>query len=458
MKTILDRNDLSTFTLGVLAGFSCLGGVPVLPAAEVDARRDSTVEAVERVLPSVVNIATATIVRRGDPFEDMWNQFWDPYHRRQTPGSVGYSLGSGVIIDEEGYVLTNDHVARRAAKIWIKPTMSTNVYEALVAAEDSRADVALLKIQAKPGEKFTAIKFGQDDDLLLGETVLALGNPFGLGGSVSRGILSSKSRMPPKETEQLDIPNWLQTDASINPGSSGGPLVNLRGELIGMNVAVLANAQGIGFAIPVKRVAEALSQMITPESSSKRLWFGARVRAGAGPLAITAVQPESPAAKAGLKEGDIIAQVDGQTPKGFIHLNEMLLAGPKRERTFTVLRQGERRTVTVALLPESTFFDAALIEKKLGVTLQELTPKLAREQGVEVAAGLLVTRVERDTPAAESLQPGFLITSIDDRRPADLVEAAKWIHAKKPGETVQLGLFVRQRYGYRAGTIDLPVR
>lgn len=434
-----------------------------LAAAEGgDVRRDATVAAVERVMPSVVNIATATIVHVRDPFENLWREFWDPYHRSQPPDSVGYSLGSGVIIDEEGYVLTNDHVVRRADKIWIRPAISTNVYEAVLVATDSKADVALLRIQARPGEKFTAIKFAQDDDLLLGETVLALGFPFRLSGSVSRGILSSKTRAAPKETEQLDIPNWLQTDASINPGNSGGPLVDLRGEMIGLNVAILANAQGIGFAIPIKRVAEALSEMLTPESSNKGLWFGARVKAGGGPLAVAAVQAESPAAKAGLQPGDLILAVNGQTPKGFINFNELLLTGPTREVSLTVAREGEQRTVSVRLVPEKTFFNASLIQKKIGISLQELTPELAETLGIDPVAGLVISGVDRGAVAGKGLQPGCLVTAIDGRRTAAVTEAAKLIYAKKPGDTVRLGVVAFQQQGnfryYRDGAVDLPVR
>src|SRR6185295_17409532 len=175
----------------------------------------------------------------------------------------------------------------------------------------------------KPGERFRAVKFTRDDDLLLGETVLALGNPFGLGGSVSRGILSSKNRRLPKEHEPLDYADWLQTDAAINPGNSGGPLINLRGELIGLNVAMYREGQGIGFAIPIKQVTEALSEIFIPEVINS-LWFGAQIKAGQHALLVTAVESNSPAGKAGLTVGDQILQVDGKTPKGFVECNEML--------------------------------------------------------------------------------------------------------------------------------------
>ena len=198
--------------------------------------------------------------------------------------------------DENGFVLTNVHVVEDANEIWVR--VGDRIIAADIVTGTRKSDVALLKLRAKPGEKFRAAKFAADDDLLLGETVLALGNPFGLGGSISRGILSSKSRRPSEnQSGQLEVPDWLQTDAAINPGNSGGPLINLRGELIGINVAMLREGHGIGFAIPIKRVSEALSEIFTPEELA-HLWFGARVKAGARPLVITDVTPGSPADRA----------------------------------------------------------------------------------------------------------------------------------------------------------------
>ena len=359
---------------------------------ETDIRRDATVLAVEKVMPSVVNIATETIIRVRDPYEEFFRQFWDPYHRRQPPNSQ-YSLGSGVVIDEEGYLLTNDHVVRRADKIAVKFCTGTNLYTATVVASDPKSDVALLKLNAQPGEKFKAIQLAHEDDLLLGETVLALGNPFGLGGSVSRGILSSKSRIVPKEGEPLDIPNWLQTDAPINLGNSGGPLVNLRGELIGINVAVLnevegQRAQGIGFAIPIRRVLEALSD-IFPTEFVKAYWFGARVKVGTTPLVITSVQPQSPAGKAGLKAGDAILQVNGKPPKSFIDFTDLLAAGAGSDVTLAIRRGTARKDVAVRLVPEKTVFNAGMIRDKLGLNLEELTPQMAARYGVGASEGFL---------------------------------------------------------------------
>src|SRR6266540_4549812 len=283
------RMPLAALLGGVLAAMP-------LDGAEPDARRDATVEAVEQVMPSVVNIATETIVEYNDPFEQMLREFWGPYYRRRQPNTQ-YSLGSGVIIDEDGYVLTNLHVVRRAGKIRVR-LADGREFEARRIVGNTPKDVALLKLVGAGNEKFTAVKFAKDDDLLLGETVLALGNPFGLGGSVSRGILSSKNRRPSLENEPLDVADWLQTDAAINPGSSGGPLINLKGELIGLNVAIYRQGHGIGFAIPIKQVTEAVSEIFTPEVT-RSVWFGARIKSGPYPLRVTEVDSESPAAKAG---------------------------------------------------------------------------------------------------------------------------------------------------------------
>src|SRR3954471_12141730 len=397
---------------------------PEIKAAESDPRRDLTVDAVQRVMPCVVNIATETVVPIRDPMENLFREFFDPYHRNRPPNAQ-FSLGSGVIIDEEGFVLTNFHVVGHASRVWVK-LANGQEYEADKLAGTSFTDVALVKIRGKKGEKFSAVKFAADDDLLLGETVLALGNPFGLGGSVTRGILSSKSRRPPTENQPLDVMDWLQTDAAINPGNSGGPLINLRGDLIGINVAVYREGQGIGFAIPAKRVSAALAEIYSPEVLES-LWFGARVRPGPAPMQIISVQSESPAAKAGLGTNDTILKINGKTPTGFIDFNSELLAAKDKEPVkLLVERGGERRTITVRLVPESTFFTAEIIQKRLGISVQEMTPQLARQFAFGNMEGLLIAGVDRGSPAAAAeLDNGMLITSIDDQTTTSIVAAAK---------------------------------
>jgi S1-C subfamily serine protease len=318
--------------------------------------------------------------------------------------------------------------------------------------------VALLKLITQRDEKFRAVKFAQDDDLLLGETVLALGNPFGLGGSVSRGILSSKNRRPSVEEEPLDVADWLQTDAAINPGSSGGPLINLRGDLIGLNVAIYHQGQGIAFAIPIKQVAEALSEIFIPEVTQS-VWFGARIKSGVSPLTVIEVEPESPAAKAGLRKGDVIAQVNGRIPKGFIQCTKLISASPNHEATLAVHRNGERRDITARMVPL-----AQLVRQKLGASVQTLDKdELAETFGFRRGEGLLVADVEPGGPAARAeLQRGYLITAIDGQATSDLLSAASALAGKKRDEQVALSVVARRQRGAylqtRQGSVTVRVR
>ncbi len=442
---------LTSFFPKTFLFFFILGlGAVILRGAEIDIRRDAVVEAVQKVMPSVVNIRTTTVVPAQDQFEQMMRQFFDPYHQGRPRAEYGFSLGSGIIIDEAGYILTNDHVVRRGVEIAVQ--IRTNIYNAKLVATSQSSEVALLKIEPKKGEIFQAVKFAKDDDLLLGETVIALGNPFGLGGSVSRGILSSRNRRPAAEKSPLGIEDWLQTDAAINPGNSGGPLVNLRGELIGLNVAVFReqNAQGIGFAIPIKRVAEALSEIFTPEESPQQLWFGARVRSNFNSLQVSSVQSGSPAEKAGLRVGDSILQIGEKTPRNFIEFVVELLNRSEKNSNVPLIvsRNGERKSLAVQLIAQKNFFNADLIRQKLGVTLQEVTPDLAQALRLNSTSGFLVAGVDDKSPAQiAGVRRGYLITAIDGRVPADLTDLAKILYEKKKGEKAQLGLVLTRQQG-----------
>ncbi|HTD67032.1 MAG TPA: trypsin-like peptidase domain-containing protein [Candidatus Limnocylindria bacterium] len=431
-----------------------IAGVRAAAAAPApDIRRDATVEAVQRALPAVVNIRTETIVERHDPFEQLFTGLWGPYYRRRGPETT-YSLGSGVIIDEDGWVLTNFHVVSRATKVFVRLTDGREL-EAERVVGASFTDVALLKISNPKGEKFSAIQFASDDDLLLGETVIALGNPFGLGGSVSKGILSSKSRRPPLENEPLEVEDWLQTDAAINPGNSGGPLVNLRGDLIGVSVAVYREGQGIGFAIPVRRVTAALSDMYSPETL-RSLWFGARVKPGILPLTISSVQPESPAGKAGLRAGDQIVEVNGKAPKRFIEfIRELIDAGTSNTVSLVVQRDGQRHSARVRLVRESSFFNSDLVRKKIGLSIEDVTPEIARTLGLGDKRGVVITDVDADSPAARAgLQKNMIITTVDgqvawyEMQPApSFVPVAKALYAKARGDKSQFEVIIPRRVG-----------
>lgn len=426
---------------------------------EPDIRRDATVIAVEKVLPSVVNIATETVLEYHEWYDTMLREFYGwprtPVHQEKS-----VSLGSGVIVDEDGYVLTNLHVVRRASRIQVK-LWDGREYDAEPLVATPGSDVALLKLKARRGEKFKAIKLAPDDDLLLGETVIALGNPFGLGGSVTKGILSSKNRRPSTGDEPLDVQDWLQTDAAINPGNSGGPLVNLRGELIGLNVAVYREnggerGLGVGFSIPVKQVSAALSRFFTPEITDS-LWFGAQFKPGAGTLEVGAVQPGSPAANAGLSAGDRVLQVNGKEPHGLIECNRLVVT-PERVCRLVVDREARQLNIPVRLV---SFQD--LVRNRLGLTISELTPQTAAALGIGPEDAVAVESVEKDSPAARAgVQRGYLLTAIDEQKTASLRSVAEALSTRRKGDQATLTVIAPRRLGAMLqldqGMISLQLR
>ena len=421
----------------------------------LDVRRDATVEAIERVMPSVVNVEGSADVDPNSADDRLMAEFFG--WRLQQVQEAVVSRGSGVVIDEEGYVLTNVHVVDGVKRVFVKFNDGSEPIEAERVALNAGKDVALVRLKA-PGRKFPAVKFAKDDDLLLGETVIALGNPFGYAGSVSRGILSSRARRGPNEDRSrgdLDTLDWIQTDAAINPGNSGGPLINLRGDLIGINVATLRpqmGAQGIGFAIPIKRVNQALAEVLSGESVG-RFWFGARLKAATRPLTIQAVQPGSPAEKAGLKPGDVISAVQGDPPSGIIEFNRALVkAGDASDIPLTIRRAGTFKELRLRLIEESDFFNNEYLSARAGF-------KVAAVRG----GGFVVQSVDANGPAAAAgLKRGHLIRGLDRTEFPDVVTLARYLFSRAKGETVEVGVLVDQRSAlgvYRqAGIATLKLR
>jgi len=440
--------------LALLAAIRLLANSSPIAAQETDIRRDATVAAIEKVTPSVVNIATARVVEYNDFYQDLLRQFYG-WNRQSPQREELNSIGSGVIISDDGYVLTNVHVLRRASRAQVK-LWDGRVYDAeTIVLINPLSDIAVLKLRCKPGEKFQAIQFAPADDLLLGETVLALGDPYGLGDSVSRGILSSKNRRPSSGDMPLNVQDWLQTDAAINPGNSGGPLIDLRGELIGVNVAMYPESHGIGFAIPVKQVSAALSQLFTPEVTSS-LWFGAQVMVGSQPLIVSRVQPGSPADKAGLHVGDQVFQVNGQTPQNFIEFDQLVSSANAGNPSFVVSRNGKESDLNAKLIP----FDE-MIREKTGLVFSKTNDT---QNSLFAGRGVVIERVEPDSPAARAkLQPGFLLVGIDGADVNQLAAVADALSGKKSGDTTQLTVVMPRRFGdnsfeYRQGTVNLQVR
>ncbi len=423
-----------------------------------DLRRDATVKAVEKVLPSIVNIQTEILVERRDFYNDLLWDFFGPYYRKR-PSRSAYSLGSGVIIDDAGYILTNAHVVRRADRIEVV-LHDGRKYEAQAFAGDDQSDVALLKIITKEPETFPAVHFAKPDDLFLGETVIALGNPFGLGSSISKGILSSKNRRPEVDGTPLDIADWLQTDAAINPGNSGGPLINLEGNMIGLNVAVYKEGQGIGFAIPMKRVTEALGEIFMPEFLSG-LWFGARVNAGTQPLQIEAIQEGAPAEAAGLKAGDMILSINEFPASNIIdYFTALTKSGGKEPVEISILRDGDHQLLEAQLQPESQHYNEELIRRRTGITLQPLTAELRSYFGLRGVHGFIVSNVEPNSPASRArIKESFFITGIEGRPLQTITEAAKMLDSVPAGGTVTFQALIQRHLGTLVSrrTIEIPV-
>jgi S1-C subfamily serine protease len=460
ITSVLKRIFVVVFRAAVL-----LAGAALVPATAqqtdltktdpLDVRRDATVEAIERVMPSVVNVEGSADVDPNSADDRLMAEFFG--WRLQQVQEAVVSRGSGVIIDEEGYVLTNVHVVDGVKRVFVKFNDGSDPIEAERVALNAGKDVALLRLKS-PGRKFPAVKFAKDDDLLLGETVIALGNPFGYAGSVSRGILSSRARRGPNEDRsrgELDTLDWIQTDAAINPGNSGGPLINLRGDLIGINVATLRpqmGAQGIGFAIPIKRVNQALAEVLSGESVG-RFWFGARLKAATRPLTIQAVQPGSPAEKAGLKVGDVIAAIQGDPPSGIIEFNRALVkAGDSKDIPLSVRRGGNLKELRLRLIDEVDFFNNEYLSARAGF-------KVAPVRG----GGFVIQSVDANGPAAAAgLKRGHLIRGLDRTEFPDVVALARYLFSRPKGETVEAAIVFDQRTALgvvrQAGLVALKLR
>ena len=434
-------------------GFSALLVVLVLSAAAraatlaeepyPDAARDPVVLAVQKVLPSVVNISTERIVERqfNDPFDELFRQFFGQPRRSERQGVQ--SLGSGVIVDEDGWIVTNWHVVRRATKITVVLADGTK-FDAQYVSGDENNDLALLKIE--PKKPMPSVEIADDSQPLLGETVMAIGDPFGLEHTVTRGVISAKNRSYDNGDARFD--DILQTDAAINPGNSGGPLIDTRGRLVGINMAILSQAQGIGFAIPAKRVANLLAVWFTPEKRA-RLWLGLRFERTEGAIAVTDVQADSPAAKAGARKDDRIVSVDGQKMSDVLRLQRWLIHRTAGDVVrFDVERGGATNTVSVTLAALPKLSASDLMLKKFGLQVQPLTRDLATALGIAFVPGLVVSDVQKDSPAARAdFHPKIVITQVGGEEVKSMDRLAEQLADVKKGDMVSMSVIVSENRG-----------
>jgi serine protease Do len=404
----------------------------------MEARRTPLVAAVEKIGPSVVNISAERIVRRrSDPLE---NFFWFGTPRGRERGTRTESLGSGVVIDPAGIVITNEHVVQGASRI-IVTTSDGREMEAEVRGADADNDIAVLTVKAK---NLRAAKLGKSSDLMIGETVVAVGNPFGLSNTVTAGIVSAVQRTVQGETGRT-YTDFIQTDAAINPGNSGGALANVLGELIGINTAIVGGANTIGFAIPVDRVRRIVGDLLSFGEVTP-VWTGLRGATildddrpsarGKG-LRVRSVWPGSPADEAGLQRGDVVVAVDGRRVDSREDFDTAMTAlGPGKSVAVGIRRDGQDRTVRLA---------TARAPKDLGLTV------LRRDIGLSLREdrnGTVVTSVAPRSPAdRKGIERGDRIFSVNNQNVADLDGLSRAVETNYSRGSLVM-VVVRDGYGY----------
>ncbi len=405
------------------------------------ARPDSFADLAEKLSPAVVNISTTQTVKTSMmsqlPFNDkelpdMFRRFFNMPRHPQIPQRKRQvtSLGSGVIISSDGYIITNNHVVEEAETINVR-FANHEEEEAEIIGRDPKTDLALIKIEVDHELEF--VQFGDSDSLRVGDWVIAIGNPFGLEQTVTAGIVSAKGRRIGGTVYE----NFIQTDASINPGNSGGPLFDIKGKMVGVNTAIFSRSGGnigIGFAIPVNMAKNVVKQL-KEEGKVTRGWLGVMIQKVDQELAdqfkmdhpvgalVGDVVPESPADKAGIKAGDIIIEYEGREITEMNMLPNLVAQTPVGEKVEVILiRDGKRKRIKVkiAKLKEDELALAGNeIESSLGMTVQVLTPELAKSLEIEETQGLIIAGVTSGSPAAAAgLRRGDIILEIN-RQPID---------------------------------------
>ncbi|MEC4676559.1 MAG: DegQ family serine endoprotease [Nitrospirota bacterium] len=392
-------------------------------------------EVSEAVKPSVVNISTTTtITMRRDPFGDFFD---DPFFRRFFGEQFNHqdrkrkykssALGSGVIVTEDGYILTNNHVIKDADDIKVI-LYGKREFKGRVIGTDPKSDLAVIKIDAKG---LPAIKIGDSDELKAGKMVIAIGNPFALSHTITMGIVSAVGR---SNVGIADYENFIQTDAAINPGNSGGALVNTDGELIGINTAIFSRSggyMGIGFAIP-SSMAKSVMDSIIKHGKVIRGWLGVSIQDMTPDLAekfgikeetgalVTDVADDSPAAKAGFKRGDLITEYDGKQVDDPSVLRNMVAGTlPDKKVKVKIIREGKEKTLVVTIGRLSGTVTASESEygnAMRGVQVQDINPEIRMSLDIpKKVEGVVVTSVEMDSPAVRVLKQNDVIQEINKK-------------------------------------------
>jgi serine protease Do len=441
---------------------------------------ESVADLAAGLLDAVVNISTTQTISgakgvpapklpEGSPFQDFFDDFFNDKGGDAQPRRV-QSLGSGFVIDASGILVTNNHVIEGADEITANFNDGLKL-TAKVIGRDEKTDLAVLQVQ--PSKPLTAVAFGDSDKLRVGDWVMAIGNPFGLGGSVTLGIVSARNR----DINSGPYDNFIQTDAAINRGNSGGPLFNMDGQVIGINTAIISpsgGSIGIGFAIPSRTVANVIGQL-REFGEARRGWLGVRIqevtddiagglgmKSPAGAL-VAGVTDKGPADAAGILAGDVIIEFDGQKVSAMHELPRLVADEPiGKEVPVKVLRKGEEKTITVKLgrlqdddktveadatSPAPEVPPAKVIAGPLGLTLSDLSPDVRKKFGIkDSVSGVVVTGIEAGSAAAEKrLQAGDVIVEVAQKQVSTPEDVEKRIDdLKKDGRKSALLLLANK--------------
>ena len=393
-------------------------------------RETAVVKAVREVSPAVVNISSAYEVRkRTSPFsgfglnpffDEFFRDFFDPRFERRQQNT---SLGSGVIIDgQKGLILTNAHVIQKAGTIKVV-LQDEREFEARIVGADPDSDLAVLKIDSK--DRLPAINMGSSEDLMIGETVIAIGNPFGFSHTVTTGVISAINRSI--RAQDRVYHDFIQIDASINPGNSGGPLLNINGDLIGINTAIYAKAQGIGFAIPIGKARKIISDLIQ-YGEVIQAWIGITVQnmddslaryldvPGNKGVVIKTVEPKSPAKKAGMQESDIILFLGNKkinSLEDYKSVTKSTAAGDTLPAK--LWRNGKKKSVVINTKVYPLELAEDLIFRLLGIKVEDLTKKRRKAYRIFASEGVVISKIKKNSYLAQiGAQPGDVIRQIDD--------------------------------------------
>lgn len=481
---------LLSFFTGMMVTSDSSSVAPDLPAlgkeaqaqSNADPARDAQVfvSLAETLMPATVNISTSTAPKKkmrqfhdfqGDERlreffgDDFFERFFDQMPQSTIPSK---SLGSGFIIDREGYIITNNHVIEGADEIKVKLS-DKEEFDATIVGRDKKTDIALIKISPPPG--LPVVTLGDSDALRVGEWVMAIGNPFGLDQTVTVGIVSAKWRklgMGPYE-------DFIQTDAAINQGNSGGPLFNTRGEVVGVNTAIFSTSGGnigIGFATPIN-LAKSVVKQLKEKGRVVRGWLGVIVQTVTPDLAksfgldqkegalVADIDANGPAAAAGIKKGDIIIAFNGMPIKEMDQLPLLVAQTPVGSKgELTIIRDGKKmgKTVEIGELKDDEGIETADAgdADDIGMELADITEPLARRYDIEEAEGVLVTYVAPNSPAAQAgVRPGDIITQVNRKDIASLEDYNRCLSDARKGKKDKLLLLITRGQTSQFVVIDL---